>query len=230
MAEPPTLTKLTVDELLPMAEEGNAAAQLELGYRYYTGMDPAVTKDLPRSTSYFEQAASAGHPDAQFELGVRFEKGWGVDKDPARALEWFVRSSEQGHKKATKAVTRFCSAAQKRDERHEEKQKCKEVRENPLGACEAAMQVVNDVAAGLEFSLQEAERKQTSKSVCILCVATKEEFCVTIVSRVNIDKGETCSYSKKGVHTLADWNKAWVYPLEVTTEAVSELLDTKFYS
>ena len=91
MAEPPTLTKLTVDELLPMAEEGNAAAQLELGYRYYTGMDPAVTKDLPRSTSYFEQAAPAGHPDAQFELGVRFEKGWGVDKDPALALEWFVR-------------------------------------------------------------------------------------------------------------------------------------------
>merc|ERR1711907_713827 len=79
----------TVDELLPLADTGNVDAQLELGYKFYTGMG-GVPKDLPRSTSYFERAATAGQPDAQFELGVRFERGWGIDKDPALALEWFL--------------------------------------------------------------------------------------------------------------------------------------------
>ena len=220
----------TVDELLLLAEKGNVEAQLELGYKFYTGMG-GVTKDLPRSTSYFEQAATAGQPDAQFELGVRFERGWGIGKDPALALEWFVRSAEQGHKKAMKAVARLREAQNRAEQQQQEQQKCKEVRENPLGACEAAMQVVNNVATGLQFSLQEAERNQTSKSVSILCVAKKDEFCVTIVSRVGINKGEASLYSKKGVHSLADWKKkGWDYPWDVTTESVSEMLDEKFWS
>src|SRR5574344_341256 len=46
------------------------------------------------------QAARRGEADAQFRLGVLFDKGRGVVQDDDQALQWFRRAAQQGHAKA----------------------------------------------------------------------------------------------------------------------------------
>ena len=42
------------------------------------------------------QAARRGEADAQFRLGVLFDKGRGVVQDDEQALQWFRRAAQQG--------------------------------------------------------------------------------------------------------------------------------------
>ena len=41
--------------------------------------------------------ANQGHPVAQFNLGVKYDFGQGVDKDPAQAIHWYRLAAAQGH-------------------------------------------------------------------------------------------------------------------------------------
>ncbi len=53
---------------------------------------PAVT-DLPTLLALAQQ----GHPIAQFNLGVKYDFGQGVEKDPAHAVRWYRLAAAQGH-------------------------------------------------------------------------------------------------------------------------------------
>ncbi len=44
--------------------------------------------------------ANDGDPEAQYKVGVMYEKGRGTDKDLAKAFEWYVKAAEQGQFKA----------------------------------------------------------------------------------------------------------------------------------
>ncbi len=52
--------------------------------------------DLPETV----QAAKAGNTDAQYELGLRYETGEGVDRNYQSAKKWYQAAAEQGHTKA----------------------------------------------------------------------------------------------------------------------------------
>lgn len=41
--------------------------------------------------------AQQGHPIAQFNLGVKYDFGQGVDKDPVQAVRWYRLAAAQGH-------------------------------------------------------------------------------------------------------------------------------------
>ena len=43
------------------------------------------------------QAAQDGSRDAQFDLGVCYELGRGVERDAAEAVKWYREVLEQGH-------------------------------------------------------------------------------------------------------------------------------------
>jgi|GEM_PF-1731215 len=47
-----------------------------------------------------EKAASAGDKNAQFQLGVIYHDGTGVEKDMAKALEWLEKAAAQGEVRA----------------------------------------------------------------------------------------------------------------------------------
>jgi uncharacterized protein len=47
-----------------------------------------------------QKLADAGDPAAQNELGVRFRLGTDVEKDPAKAVPWFLKAARQGYAKA----------------------------------------------------------------------------------------------------------------------------------
>ena len=48
------------------------------------------------SAGWLQAAAARGEAVAQFNLGVCYEKGTGVPKDAARAVEWYTRAAEAG--------------------------------------------------------------------------------------------------------------------------------------
>lgn len=77
------------------AEAGDTRSILGLGYIRLNKADPAF--DPAAARDWFERAAAAGSPEAQFELARLVEQGIGGPADPARALDLYRMSAEQGY-------------------------------------------------------------------------------------------------------------------------------------
>ena len=84
-------------EFRPLAEQGNAGAQNNLGVMYEKGQ--GVSQDDKTAVKF---AAEQGDANAQFNLGSMYEKGKGVLQDFVRAHMWWNISASQGDKDATK--------------------------------------------------------------------------------------------------------------------------------
>lgn len=76
------------------ADQGDAEAQMHLGYLYEQGL--GVERDLEQAVSLYRRAAQAGLADAQYQLGLMYELGIGVESDPDEAQAWYLRAVEQG--------------------------------------------------------------------------------------------------------------------------------------
>lgn len=59
---------------------------------------PASLGDMP--VAQLQTLAESGNPAAQNELGVRYRLGSDVEKDPTKAIPWFLRAARQGYAKA----------------------------------------------------------------------------------------------------------------------------------
>ncbi len=73
-------------EWRPLAEQGNADAQYNLGVMYYTGT--GVTQDYAEALKWYRLAAEQGYDHAQFKLGWMYAWGWGVTPDDVQAHMW----------------------------------------------------------------------------------------------------------------------------------------------
>ena len=90
--------------LLEDARAGDPAAQNGLGVMYYTGEAISKTQsghvlnnDPELAAGWFSRAAEQGYADAQFNLGLMYVNGEGVEKDVVQAVELFKKAAEQGH-------------------------------------------------------------------------------------------------------------------------------------
>ncbi len=97
-AAPPPQPPPSPVNLRSSANEGNSAAQLELGMRYAEGR--GVTRDLALAASWMEKAARQDFAPAQYRLGALYEKGLGVPKDLDKARQWYQRAAERGNVRA----------------------------------------------------------------------------------------------------------------------------------
>ena len=82
-------------EIRAQAEKGDAQSQSELGNTFYLG-SLGVEKDAVEAAKWFCKAAKQNHADAQYNLGVCYDKGQGVVKDYVEAYKWSLLSAEQG--------------------------------------------------------------------------------------------------------------------------------------
>ena len=55
--------------------------------------------DYPTALHWFEKAAGKGHADANFNLGLMYHLGTGVDIDFDKAMAWYRKASEEGRVK-----------------------------------------------------------------------------------------------------------------------------------
>ena len=52
------------------------------------------------AVKWYLRAAEQGYPDAQFNLGMSYEFGEGVDQDVGAAIRWYRKAAEQENERA----------------------------------------------------------------------------------------------------------------------------------
>ena len=78
----------------PLAEQGYATAQYNLGFMYANG--EGVPQDYVEAHKWWRLAADQGHASAQYNLGVMYDNGRGLPQDYVEALKWYRLAAEQG--------------------------------------------------------------------------------------------------------------------------------------
>lgn len=90
-----------VAAIRPLAEQGSAYAQFNLGVLYDQG------RGVPQSDSlameWYRKAAEQGLPQAQVNLAIMYREGQGLPPDPAQAYFWFALAESQGDWQAPQA-------------------------------------------------------------------------------------------------------------------------------
>jgi TPR repeat protein len=81
-------------EWQPLAEQGDALAQYQVGMMYHKGR--GVPQDDVQARKWYGQAAAQGQTKAQFSLGTLYFNGEGGPKDYQQALRWLRLAADQG--------------------------------------------------------------------------------------------------------------------------------------
>lgn len=111
--------ELSLEWYKKAAEQGNADAQYLLGCCYETGKGTEENKkqafkwyekaaeqghaeaqdrlDEMQAFNKYKKAAEQGNADAQYELARCYAKGNSTEKDLTKALEWYIKATEQGY-------------------------------------------------------------------------------------------------------------------------------------
>ncbi len=76
-----------IREFFPLAEQGNAKAQSNLGLMYDNG--EGTPQDYAKAVKWYSKAAKQGNANAQFFLGFMYDAGRGVPQDYAHAHLWY---------------------------------------------------------------------------------------------------------------------------------------------
>ena len=84
----------------PLAEQGDADAQFNVGNAYHTGQ--GVPQDDAEAVKWYRKAAEQGDVMAQHNLGALYCKGQGVPQDDVLAHMWFSLAAAQGNEEAVK--------------------------------------------------------------------------------------------------------------------------------
>ena len=79
----------------PIAEQGDASAQYNLGVMYEKGR--GVPQGYAAAVTWWRKAADQGNASAQNNLGLMYDKGWGVPQDYAAAVSWYRKAADQGN-------------------------------------------------------------------------------------------------------------------------------------
>jgi TPR repeat protein len=98
----------SMENCLPLAEEGIAAAQFCVGRLYANGFGVDMNDEL--ALKWYGLAAEQGHSEAEFNLGVINANGWGVEMNDDEAAKWYRRAAEHGFVQAQMALAAVCHA------------------------------------------------------------------------------------------------------------------------
>ncbi len=85
-------------EFQPLAKQGYAPAQFNLGVLYEEGL--GVPKNNKTAMKWYSLAAVQGHAKSQYNMGVMYSNGKGVLQDYKTAVKWYRLAAEQGHAKS----------------------------------------------------------------------------------------------------------------------------------
>ncbi len=86
-------------EWRPLAEQGDARAQFNLGVMYKNGQ--GVPQDYKTAVKWYRLAAEQGNASAQSNLGTMYGNGTGVIQDNVYAHMWFNIAASSGDKDAS---------------------------------------------------------------------------------------------------------------------------------
>ena len=80
--------------LQPLAQQGDAMAQNNLGAMYNNGQ--GVVQSYQQAMAWYQKAANHGDAAGQHNLGAMYEKGQGIAQNYQQALAWYQKAANQG--------------------------------------------------------------------------------------------------------------------------------------
>lgn len=89
---------VALENLKPLAEQGDSSAQTYLGWMYRNG--EGVPQDYAESIRWFRLSAAQGVAVGQYLVGDAYMKGEGVEKDYKEAIKWIRLAAEQAYSSA----------------------------------------------------------------------------------------------------------------------------------
>jgi hypothetical protein len=93
----PSVETANFQQLLQLAQQGNAAAENALGLLYAQGDDKqSIEQNESQAANWFTKAAEHGSIAAQYKLGLLYWGGHGVPKDTNKAYFWTVLARAGG--------------------------------------------------------------------------------------------------------------------------------------
>jgi TPR repeat protein len=75
----------------PLAEQGNAQAQAQLGFMFNSGR--GVPQDYEQAAAWYRRSAEGGNAAGQYNLAMMYDKGHGVPQDYAQVVLWYRKSA-----------------------------------------------------------------------------------------------------------------------------------------
>jgi len=81
-------------EFRPLAEQGDARAQVRLGMMYEKGK--GVLQDYKEAVKWYRKSAEQGYADAHYRLGFMYAMGRGVIQDNVYAHMWMNIAASTG--------------------------------------------------------------------------------------------------------------------------------------
>ncbi len=85
--------------MLPLANDGHADAQYNIGWMYLNGYGLRVNDQ--QALQWWNKASGQGHTDASFSIGMLYSLGEGkVPKDSKKAIEYYLLAAREGHEDA----------------------------------------------------------------------------------------------------------------------------------
>ena len=93
---------------IPLAEQGQPAAQAYLGFLFQTGR--GVPQNFTEAAMWYRRAAEQGDSLAQYSLGLLYDKGQGVPRDIVEANKWLNLATAGAPRRAREARARIRDA------------------------------------------------------------------------------------------------------------------------
>jgi TPR repeat protein len=93
---------------IPLAEQGNPAAQSYLGFMFETGR--GVPQNYTEAAMWYRRAAEQGDSPAQYSLGLLYDRGQGVPRDIVEASKWLNLATAGAPPRARDARARIRDA------------------------------------------------------------------------------------------------------------------------
>ncbi len=93
---------------IPLAEQGNAAAQAYLGFLFETGR--GLPQNYTEAAMWYRRAAEQGDSLAQYSLGLLYDRGQGAPRDIVEASKWLNLSTAGAPRRAREARARIRDA------------------------------------------------------------------------------------------------------------------------
>ena len=85
---------MPIDELRQRAHANEVPAMEELGRRLIAGA--GVPRDQQTGVAWFQRAADAGSPTAAFNVGVMYDRGFVLEHNAEKAVEWYRKAVAGG--------------------------------------------------------------------------------------------------------------------------------------
>jgi TPR repeat protein len=93
-----------LQEWRPLAEQGDAEAQILIGSIYDNGAE-GVPQNYTEAVKWYRMAAEQGHAKAQSNLGFMYANGKGVPTNFVKAYMWYSLAQAQGDDVAAYCLT-----------------------------------------------------------------------------------------------------------------------------